>query len=226
MIAIKHQFRRLVMALAASLPHLIAGLVTLSYNAAVHASFEQGAGSRQGVLDAALIYASVSISIGILSGARIAKRLDGTTERFLSFINHRALIGTLLWLSGIPILGTYAKLRYGSVHPIGFPHFCASVIVGWLISTTYSTLLSIYCFRRTCENGANNNIRIQKILRFLPLPAAGVALVATIMFLLFCANSIPDQSKQLLIDRYLIGLLTLGGYGSCFCYWSSQRLLR
>ena len=101
-------------------PILDAKQISRALTRIAHEILEQNAGAE-----------SLAI-IGILTrGAHLAKRLHAAlgdrsrdpSESILMYLFFKALAGTLAWLTAIPVLGFIAITRFGSVHPIGFPHF-------------------------------------------------------------------------------------------------------
>lgn len=221
------------MTLASAWPQAAAGAMTLLYNGLVHRAYQSEVGDRSAVFPAAAAYLLSAVAISTLMKALMLRRVrrvlarpqDGSAgDALMMFLVFQGLISSVGWLMSIPVLGSVAAQAYGSVHPISFPHFCASVVVGWLVSATYSTLL---CIRRwsqepTWEGSAR--APMLAIARVLPFAAAGVPLVAGAMFLFFVSpGAVPSTAYKGLLG-FLVGLATVGGYGCVFCARMTDEL--
>jgi hypothetical protein len=223
------------LAFLASWPQLAAGTITLGYNALVQRAYPAEFDDRSAIMAVAGVYLVAAVSFGVVVGVMLARRLQAAAanpvlsrdpgEPVLMFLLFRALSSTICWLMSIPVFGLVAIQTYGRVHPVGFPHFCVSIVVGWLVSTTYSTLL---CINRMAQAESTGTPGARPVLiaaaRFLPVTALGVPLSAAAVFLFFAAPGPHPAPASRLLLYMLVGLMTLGGYGFVYCVRLTDRL--
>ena len=219
--------------LASTVPSNLAGFITFGYNAAVRRAIGPALEQRVDVLKVAFLYIVLSMLVGLVAGLKVAnqRQLDRASNEqdaarhFLSFLKKRMVISTVCWLGSIPVMGVFTLVRYGALIPLGFTHFCASIVIAWMITLIYSALFNCACFaNESGQNGVIVDEQIRTILRRLPWAASGIPIVVALMFLFFSGRVIPTQSGSLILDRFLLLLLMCAGYGAVYCYWRVRKM--
>ena len=137
----------------------------------------------------------------------------------------------------VPVLAAVALHYVGALHPIGFPHFVASMVIACLISTTFSSVCNLWvaldigqsAFESDQALAADADVgkdlaRLRRFARLLPALAVAVPVVAASMYLHFFRpwEMVPGAAKAL--ELYLVGLIALGGYGFVLCRAAVKRL--
>jgi hypothetical protein len=96
------------------------------------------------------------------------------------------------------------------------------VVVGLLVSATYSTLLCVRALLPLVPTDSPARADLVAMVRRLPAAAAAVPLTVVLMYLCF---SLPPRAPGLsfvALQALLVTLMTIGGYGYVWCY----RLVR
>lgn len=209
----------------ASLAHVLGALEVLGYNMLLRRALGQAMATP--VVRAGILFILFTSLLGAVVGRHLTRKaaLEGRSVLFLPLV--RASISAFSWLSSIPVLAVVAIRTQGHVHPIGFPHFVASVVIACLISTIYSSICNLWIsleIARERNRDVEERARLEGFLRLLPVLASAIPLVATGMYLFFFRpwTLVPGTGKSL--EYLLVAMIALGCYGTLLCRWAARRM--
>ncbi len=210
----------------ASLAHFVGAMEVMGYNLLLRRALGNDTGSP--LMRAGMVFVLATSLLGALIGRRLTRAgaLKGKSPLFLPAV--RAGISAASWLLSIPVLAAIAIHIQGRVHPIGFPHFVASVLIACLISTTYSATCNLWiALKLEPENSRRPEYQrmLQAFVRHLPLAASLIPVIATAMYLFFFRpwTLLPGAGKPL--EMMLVAMIALGSYGTLLCRWAGKRIL-
>ena len=187
-----------------------------------------GNGMASPVVHAGMLFVLATSLGGALIGRHLTRpgALEGKSPLFLPVV--RAGISAASWLLSIPVLAAIAIHFQGKVHPVGFPHFVASVLIACLISTIYSATCNLWIALKLAPETARRpdfQRKLQTFVKHLPLAASLIPLLATAMYLFFFRpwTLLPGAGKSL--EMMLVAMIALGGYGTLLCRWAGKQIL-
>ena len=203
--------------------HAFAGTITIAYNMISREFFHTTGSNDTQIKIAAIGYFLAASSLsGYLNRRLVLKAI--TTEHMLLIPLWRALTNSITWLGAIPVMAGVAIAINGRVHPVNFPNFCASIVIGWLIATSYSTLFYTGEISKLSDLTWSRAIaKLQYLVASLPYLAIGVPLIAaTSMLLLIHPDDIATKIGGT-FNAFLVMLYTLGAYGASFAVGRTRK---
>jgi hypothetical protein len=209
----------------ASLAHFLGAMEVLGYNVLLRRAL--GTGMSSPIVKAGILFILVTQAVGAWIGRRLTRPevLRNRSPLFLPLV--RGGISATSWLLSIPILTVVALRTQGYVHPVGFPHFVASVVIACLISTAYSSICNLWLALELVPEAARDRAsrrQIERFVRVLPLFASLVPLVATAVY--FCVFRpwllLPGAGKPL--EMLIVAMIALGCYGTLLSRWATSKM--
>ena len=192
--------------------HGTAAAVTLSYNIICRSYFYLPSVNEQKLRLAGAGYFIAASAATALFTNFLVKKAESSAE-YAAIPLWRALLSTLCWLGLIPALGILAIVINGQVDPIQFPNFCVSVIIGWLIATTFTTVF--YAEELSVRPGLVWSKQLSMLLRLIktiPYLGTGIPLISAALLLVLIQPN--DQSGAGgVLNGFLVGLYTVSAYG-------------
>lgn len=173
--------------LAAWLAQILGGTVAFIYNVLARVAL----GAPNGGLPLwGKLYFAVATCTSAAIGWRLTSRLRrlglDDLDRLALYPARRAAVSTVFWLACIPVMTIGAYVDRGGLHPIGYPHFVGSIVIAWLMATTYSSHFNILIVSTLApDHKARRSPQVRQLGRLLPFAAAGIPLVAAGMFVGF-----------------------------------------
>lgn len=210
----------------ASLAHFVGAMEVMSYNLLLRRAL--GVGMAAPVVKGGMIFILVTSLVSALIGRHLTRAgaLKGKSPLYLPVV--RAAFSGASWLLAIPAMAFIAIRTQGHVHPIGFPHFVASVVIACLISTTYAFICNLWMGVKLAPESALHpefQAKLASFLKRLPTAASLIPLVAAGMYLFFFKPwaLLPGFGKPL--ELLLVAMIGLGCYGTLLCRWAGRRIL-
>lgn len=210
----------------ASLAHFVGAMEVMSYNLLLRRAL--GVGMAAPVVKGGMLFILATSLMGALLGRHLTRAgvLKGKSPLYLPVV--RAGFSAASWLLSIPAMAFIAIRAQGHVHPIGFPHFVASVIIACLISTTYAFICNLWMGVKLAPEAARRpefQTSLTSYVKRLPTAASLIPLVAAGMYFFYFKpwTLIPGFGKPL--EMLLVAMIALGGYGTLLCRWAGRRIL-
>ncbi len=239
--AIAHPVRALV--LAGALPHVVATLAQISYNAVeLHLEGEQQQAFLLTVLAYNAVIYPVTVGIGAWLCARIARRLprlgklpgteiDQLRRRALRLAGQVAMLGSAGWFPGGIIFPLMIDLAAGPLHWQTYVHFAVSFTLAGLIGVVFSYLgIQYVVFRALLPRLGSPDTyspsdmwaSIQPLAAhfdLLVILACGVPLMGAVLLL-----TLEERAMTLAFRFLVVKLIVLGGAGVALAERVVRRL--
>ncbi len=202
--------------------HGAAAAVTMSYNVISRSYFYPSPIEDKLRLAGAGYFIAGSAATSLFT-SYLLKRAESSSD-YAAIPIWRALLSTLCWLGLIPVLGGMAVAINGQVDPIQFPNFCVSVIIGWLIATTFTTIF--YAEELSLRPGLVWSTELSRLLWLIKtVPYFGTAIPIISAGLLLLMIYPNDQSSAgRILNNFLVGLYTTSAYGVFYLSRKARRV--
>jgi hypothetical protein len=204
--------------------HVFAGTVTIAYNFLCREILHTTTANDARIKLAAIGYFFVASALSAFLNRRLIDAAD-TPERITLIPIWRAFTNSLTWLGAIPALGAIAYIINGRINVTNFTNFSASIIIGWLIATSYSTLYYILKISHQADNTWASTVKkLDATLKILPWLATIVPLIAATSLPVFIRPEILMTRSGVLFNGFLVLLYTLGAYGAIYVAGKAKKI--
>lgn len=204
--------------------HTISGTVTIGYNFLCRQLLQVNTANDAKIKLAAIGYFLAASGLSGYLNRRLI--LDAkTSENILMIPYWRALTNTLTWLGSIPILAGVAIVLNGAVNYPNFYNFCVSILIGWLIATTYSTL--IYLDEVSRHPVCTTDGTVKKLLRLnttLFILAIIVPVIAATSVLVLIRPENVSTGIGSVFNGFLFLLYIFGAYGAVYVGKKTRKI--
>jgi hypothetical protein len=192
--------------------HATAAAVTMSYNIMCRSYYDLPAMNEQKLRLAGVGYFfAVSAATALFTNHLL--RTAKSSSDYAMIPIWRAVLSGVCWLGLIPTLALIAIYFNGQVDPVQFPNFCISVIIGWLIATTFTTIL--YAEEFSLQPGLHWSRQLSYLLNLIktiPYLGTGIPVISAVLLLVVIQPN-DQTSIAAVFNNFLIGLYTAGAYG-------------